>query len=75
MGTFLFVTGIENSYPTIALPNGREKRVDELEKTDHYMRWREDLRLVKELGIERPRCGPPYYRTAPHSSRTATGCR
>ncbi|MEJ7684476.1 MAG: hypothetical protein WKG06_42845 [Segetibacter sp.] len=29
---FMFATGIENSYPTIQLPDGSTKRVDELEK-------------------------------------------
>jgi hypothetical protein len=29
---FMFATGIENSYPTILLPNGSTKRVDEMEK-------------------------------------------
>jgi beta-glucosidase/6-phospho-beta-glucosidase/beta-galactosidase len=46
---FMFATGIENSYPTIKLPDGATKRVDELEKTDFYNRWREDFQLVKEL--------------------------
>lgn len=49
---FLFATGIENSYPTIRLPDGSQKRVDEMEKTRHYERWREDFGLVKDLGIE-----------------------
>ena len=62
MHTFMFATGIENSYPTIALPGGRVKRVDEMEKTDHYRRWREDFQLVRELGLEYLRYGPPYYR-------------
>jgi beta-glucosidase len=59
---FMFATGIENSYPTIALPDGSAKRVDELEKTGHYRRWREDFALVKELGLDYLRYGPPYYR-------------
>lgn len=59
---FMFATGIENSYPTIALPDGATKRVDEMEKTDFYNRWREDFALVKELGIEYLRYGVPYYR-------------
>lgn len=63
MQPFLFATGIENSYPVIALPDGTRHRVDEMEKTGHYERWREDLALVKELGIEVLRYGPPYYRT------------
>ncbi|UOQ53434.1 family 1 glycosylhydrolase [Hymenobacter cellulosivorans] len=60
---FMFATGIENSYPTILLPNGQEKRVDELEKAKHYENWRRDFELVKEMGIEFLRYGPPYYKT------------
>jgi len=60
---FMFSTGIENSYPTILLPNGSTKRVDELEKTDHYNNWEKDFGLVKQLGIEFLRYGPPYYKT------------
>jgi beta-glucosidase/6-phospho-beta-glucosidase/beta-galactosidase len=66
---FMFTTGIENSYPSIILPDGSRKRVDELEKTGHYDHWKTDLALVKEMGIEYLRYGPPYYKThvAPHS--------
>ncbi|TGE21823.1 glycosyl hydrolase family protein [Hymenobacter aquaticus] len=60
---FMFATGIENSYPTILLPNGQEKRVDELEKAKHYDNWRRDFELVKEMGLEFLRYGPPYYKT------------
>ncbi len=60
---FMFSTGIENSYPTILLPDGSTKRIDELEKTNHYQRWEEDFGLVKQLGIEFLRYGPPYYKT------------
>jgi beta-glucosidase/6-phospho-beta-glucosidase/beta-galactosidase len=59
----MFATGIENSYPTIQLPDGRTKRVDEMEKCGHYQRWKEDFHLVKEMGIEFLRYGPPYYST------------
>ncbi|HEV2124142.1 MAG TPA: family 1 glycosylhydrolase, partial [Chloroflexota bacterium] len=38
------------------------KRVDELEKTHHYKYWREDLHLVREMGLRYLRYGPPYYR-------------
>ena len=34
-----------------------------MEKCGHYQRWQEDFDLVKELGIEYLRYGPPYYRT------------
>jgi beta-glucosidase/6-phospho-beta-glucosidase/beta-galactosidase len=60
---FIFATGIENSYPTVMLPSGERFRVDEMEKTGHYKRWREDFALVRELGIQFLRYGPPYYRT------------
>ncbi len=59
---FMFATGIENSYPTIQ-SGGQKIRIDELEKTGHYQRWKEDFGLVKEMGIEFLRYGPPYYKT------------
>lgn len=60
---FMFATGIENSYPTILLPDGTIKRVDEMEKTGHYEHWETDFGLLKEMGIEYLRYGPPYYKT------------
>jgi beta-glucosidase/6-phospho-beta-glucosidase/beta-galactosidase len=63
MTGFMFATGIENSYPTILLPDGTTKRVDEMEKAGHYKYWREDFRLLDELGISYLRYGPPYYST------------
>ena len=62
MSSFLFSTGIENSYPSIVLPDGTRKRVDQMERSDHYTRWREDFELVREMGITHLRYGPPYYR-------------
>jgi beta-glucosidase/6-phospho-beta-glucosidase/beta-galactosidase len=61
--TFMFATGIENSYPTVAGPNGKTVRVDEMEKCGHYERWQEDFDLVNELDIQFLRWGPPYYKT------------
>lgn len=58
----MFATGIENSYPTIRLPDGSTKRVDEMDKCGHYEHWQADFQLVKELGIEFLRYGAPYYR-------------
>jgi hypothetical protein len=52
--TFLFATGIENSYPI--LPTGR--RVDQMEKCGHYCRWEDDFGLLRELGITALRYGP-----------------
>jgi beta-glucosidase/6-phospho-beta-glucosidase/beta-galactosidase len=62
MAQFMFATGIENSYPTIEW-KGTTIRQDELEKTKHYRCWREDFALLKELGIEHLRYGPPYFST------------
>jgi beta-glucosidase/6-phospho-beta-glucosidase/beta-galactosidase len=61
--SFLFATGIENSYPVVTGRDGRDVRVDEMEKCSHYARWREDFALVRELSLEYLRYGPPYYRT------------
>jgi beta-glucosidase/6-phospho-beta-glucosidase/beta-galactosidase len=60
---FMFATGIENSIPTIRAPDGKTVRIDQMELCGHYRRWRDDLNLVKELGIEYLRYGPPYYKT------------
>lgn len=60
---FMFATGIENSYPNIILPDGSKFRVDEMAKTGHYERWEEDFALLKEVGIEFLRYGPPYHLT------------
>lgn len=57
---FMFATGIENSIPVI--DNGK-KRIDELEKCRHYQFWQKDIDLVKELGIQFLRYGPPLYKT------------
>src|SRR4051812_46465611 len=61
MSGFLFATGIENSCPVIA----GGVRVDEMDKCGHYGRWREDLELVRELGLAHLRWGPALYRTFP----------
>ena len=60
MPQFMFATGIENSYPTIEW-QGKRFRQDELSKTKHYQHWRKDFELLKELGIEHLRYGPPYF--------------
>jgi beta-glucosidase/6-phospho-beta-glucosidase/beta-galactosidase len=61
MHSFLFATGIENSYPNVGMPGGHVKRIDEMQKTDHYRRFKEDFGLARELGIDLLRYGPPYY--------------
>lgn len=55
---FMFATGIECSYPTI---NKGKTRRDLLEECNHYTNWKEDLALVKEMGLNVLRYGLPYY--------------
>ena len=57
-GNFLFATGIECSYPTIR--HGHLRR-DQLRECGHYEHWRDDLRLVQEMGLKVLRYGLPYY--------------
>jgi beta-glucosidase len=61
--SFVFCTGIENSAPTIAGPDGTTVRIDQMDASGHYRRWRDDFQLVCDLGIRCLRYGPPYYRT------------
>ena len=56
---FRFATGVECSYPTI---DGGRTRRDLLEECGHYARWREDLSLVKDLGLKTLRYGLPLHR-------------
>ena len=58
----MFCTGIENSYPNIIV-DGKKVRVDEMEKCGHYKYWKQDFELVKEMGLDFLRYGPPYYKT------------
>src|SRR5437588_566514 len=55
---FMFAVGIECSYPVV----GGGHRVDQMLSTGHYEMWRQDLRLVRELGLRYLRYGPPLYR-------------
>ena len=57
--SFMFATGIECSYPTI---DGGRVRRDELAECGHYDRWREDLNLVRELGVRVLRYGLPLHK-------------
>lgn len=55
---FMFATGIECSYPTL---DGGRWRMDEMEMTGHYRHWRNDLELVRDLGLRYLRYGPPPH--------------
>ena len=57
--SFMFATGVECSYPTI---DGGRIRRDELAECGHYDRWREDLHLVRALGVKVLRYGLPLHK-------------
>ncbi|HYC54119.1 MAG TPA: family 1 glycosylhydrolase [Candidatus Binatia bacterium] len=57
-GNFMFATGIECSYPTIA---GGSVRRDQLAECGHYERLPQDVALVRDLGLKVLRYGLPYY--------------
>ncbi len=56
-GNFMFATGIECSNPTI---QGGTVRRDLLAECGHYDRYKEDLGLVREMGLKVLRYGLPY---------------
>jgi len=58
---FAFATGVECSNPIIEW-EGRRVRRDQLEECGHYKNWREDLHLVKEIGVPCLRYGLPNHR-------------
>ncbi len=55
---FMFATGIECSYPMVQ--NGKLRR-DEMAECGHYDRYKEDLALVKGMGLNVLRYGLPYH--------------
>ncbi len=57
--SFMFATGIECSNPTI--DQGRIRR-DQLAETGHYDHFRDDLRLVHDLGLRVLRYGLPIHK-------------
>jgi hypothetical protein len=59
---FMFATGIECSYPVVLGADRRQKRIDQLELAFHYKYWQHDLHLVRRMGLQYLRYGPPYYR-------------
>ena len=58
---FFWATGIEDTFITEPWP-ATGRTLDEYELTQHYSKWREDLRFVKELGVSHARYGIPWHR-------------
>jgi beta-glucosidase len=60
---FLWATGIEDTFVPQTRPGHRA--LDEYQLMGHYQHWREDLSLVRELGLKAVRWGVPWYRVEP----------
>lgn len=64
---FVWATGIEDTFVPQARPGHRA--LDEYQLMGHYTRWREDLALTRELGLQAVRWGVPWYRVEPEPGR------
>ena len=61
---FFWATGIEDTF--ITAPYASTGRIlDEYELTQHYDRWREDIHLIRELGVSHARYGIPWHKINP----------
>ncbi len=61
---FFWATGIEDTFITEPWP-ATGRTLDEYELTQHYEHWREDLGLIRELGVTHARYGIPWHRINP----------
>jgi beta-glucosidase len=65
---FAWALGIEDTFvPQVAARSGRI--LDEYVLTGHDRRWRNDLRLVADIGVRYLRYGIPWYRVNPAPGR------
>jgi beta-glucosidase/6-phospho-beta-glucosidase/beta-galactosidase len=57
---FFWAAGIEDTFITAPWPK-TGRTLDEYELTQHYQHWREDIDLMRELGITHARYGIPWH--------------
>ncbi|HYG36306.1 MAG TPA: family 1 glycosylhydrolase, partial [Clostridia bacterium] len=62
--TFFWATGIEDTFITDPWPS-TGRTLDEYELTGHYERWRDDLKLMADLGVRTVRYGVPWHHINP----------
>jgi beta-glucosidase len=67
MATFRWSTGIEDTFVPQSGPGRRP--LDEYELTQHDVKWKSDLALCVELGVDSIRYGIPWYRVQPEPRR------
>src|SRR5688572_8876248 len=61
---FFWATGIEDTFITEPWPQ-TGRTLDEYELTQHYERWRDDIGLIRELGVTHARYGIPWHKINP----------
>lgn len=64
---FIWAGGIEDTFVPQIRPGHRS--LDEYELMGHYLHWREDLALCRDLGLGAVRWGVPWYRVEPEPGR------
>jgi beta-glucosidase/6-phospho-beta-glucosidase/beta-galactosidase len=60
---FIWASGIEDTFVPQTRPGHRA--LDEYQLMGHYAHWREDLALLRDLGVGAVRWGVPWYRVEP----------
>src|ERR1044072_8663773 len=66
--SFFWATGIEDTFITAPWPK-TGRTLDEYELTLHYERWKQDLDLVAQLGVQVVRYGVPWHRINPSPTK------
>ena len=64
---FFWATGIEDTFITAPFP-ATGRTLDEYELTQHYEKWREDIALMREIGVTHARYGIPWHKINPQAN-------
>jgi len=66
--SFEWLAGIEDTFITAPSPK-TGRTLDEYELTEHYARWRDDVDLFAQLGLQAVRYGVPWHKVNPAPGR------
>jgi beta-glucosidase len=64
---FFWAAGIEDTFITAPYP-ATGRTLDEYELTQHYEKWRDDIGLMREIGVSHARYGIPWHRINPQAN-------
>jgi beta-glucosidase len=64
---FIWAAGIEDTF--VPQVRGSHRSLDEYELMGHYVHWREDIDLARELGLKALRWGVPWYKVEPEMGK------